>query len=103
MREVPVNSLSTILVSCTSDFNIQDMFVFYYVGPNSSVGIATRYLLGGPGIEPQWGARFSAPVQNGPGAHTASCTMGTVSFPGVKLPGCGVDHPPLLTPRLKKE
>ena len=30
------------------------------------------------------GARFSAPVQTGPGAHPASCTMGTGSFPGVK-------------------
>ena len=28
------------------------------------------------------GARFSAPVQIGPGAHPASCTMGTGSFPG---------------------
>jgi hypothetical protein len=28
--------------------------------------------------------RFPAPVQTGPGAHPASCTMGTVSFPGVK-------------------
>jgi hypothetical protein len=32
------------------------------------------------------GARFSAPVQTGPGADPASCTMGTGSFPGVK---CG--------------
>ena len=39
-------------------------------------------------------ARFSAPVQTGPGAHTASYTMGTVYFPGVKRPGRGVDHPP---------
>jgi len=30
------------------------------------------------------GARFSAPVQTGPGAHPASCTMGTGFFPGVK-------------------
>ena len=30
------------------------------------------------------GARFLAPVQTGPGAHPASCTMGTRSFPGVK-------------------
>jgi hypothetical protein len=30
------------------------------------------------------GARFSAPVQARPGAHPASCTMGTGSFPGVK-------------------
>ena len=33
------------------------------------------------------GARFSAPVQTGPGAHPASCKMGTGSFPGVKRPG----------------
>jgi len=38
--------------------------------------------------------RFSAPVQNGPGAHPASCTTGTGSFPGVKPSGRGVDHPP---------
>ena len=40
------------------------------------------------------GARFSAPVQTSPGAYPASCTMGTGSFPGVKRPGRGADHPP---------
>jgi len=35
-------------------------------------------------MESWWGARFSAPVQTGLGAHTASCKMGTGSFPGVK-------------------
>ena len=29
--------------------------------------------------------------------------MGTGPFPGVKRPGRGVDHPPHLAPRLKKE
>ena len=48
------------------------------------------------------GAKFSAPVQTGPGVHPASYTMGTESFPGVKRPGRGVDHP-LLVPRLQKE
>ena len=38
--------------------------------------------------------RFSAPVQSGPGANPASSTMGTGSFPGVKRPGRGADHPP---------
>jgi len=38
-------------------------------------------------------ARFPAPVQTGPDAHPASCTMGTGSFLGVKRPGRGVDHP----------
>jgi len=44
---------------------------------DSSVGIATDY-----GIESRWGRDFP-PVQTGPGAHPDSCTMGSVSFPGV--------------------
>ena len=40
------------------------------------------------------GERFSAPIQTGPGPHPASHTMGTGSFPGVKRPGRGGDHPP---------
>ena len=40
------------------------------------------------------GTRFSTPIQTGPGAHPPSYTMGTRSFPGIKLPGHGVDHPP---------
>ena len=37
------------------------------------------------------GARFSTPIQTGPGARSASYTMGTGSFPGVKRPGPGVE------------
>jgi len=50
------------------------------------------------------GARFSAPVQTGPGAHPASCTMGTGSFPGVNG-GWGVTLTPhlLLVPLVMKE
>ena len=41
------------------------------------------------------GARFSASVQTGPGAHPASCTMGTGSFPGGKeRPERDADHSP---------
>jgi hypothetical protein len=61
---------------------------------DSSVGIATGYGLDGPWIESRCGARFSAPVQNGSEAHPASCAVGTGSFPGVKWPWRGVDHPP---------
>ena len=61
---------------------------------DSAVGTATRYGLDGPRIESRWGARFSAPVQTGPGAHPASYTMGTGSFLKVKRPGSGNDHPP---------
>jgi hypothetical protein len=49
-------------------------------------------------------ARFSAPVQTGPGAHPASCTMGTGSFSGVES-GRSVTLTPhsLLVPRSKKQ
>jgi hypothetical protein len=52
-------------------------------GPGSVVGIASGYGLDGPWIESRWERDFP-PVQTGPGAHPASCTMGTGSFPGVK-------------------
>ena len=41
------------------------------------------------------GTRFSALVQTGPGAHPASCTMGTGSFLFGKVrPGRAADHSP---------
>jgi len=72
-------------------------------GPGSVVGIATGYGLDGPGIESRWEARFSAPVQACPGAHPASCTMGTGSFPGVKSGrGMTLTPHPLLVPWSRK-
>jgi hypothetical protein len=67
------------------------------VGRDNVVGIATRYGLDGARIESRWGRDF--PHLSGP----ASYTMGTGSFSGVKRPGRGVDDPPHLAPRLKKE
>ena len=70
--------------------------------PGSVVGIMTAYGLDGPGIESRWGARCSAPVQTGPEAHLASCTMGTGSFPGVSCGrGVTLTPHPLLVPRSK--
>jgi hypothetical protein len=77
------------------------MYILYMSGPGSVVGIATTYGLDCPGIESRCG-RFSAPVQTGPEAHTASCTMGTGSFPGVSCGrGVTLTHQPLLLPRSK--
>ena len=53
-------------------------------GPSSSVGIATGYEVDGPGIESRWGRDFPHLSRPALGAHPASCTMGTGSFPGVK-------------------
>ena len=76
--------------------------VCVYVGRDSSVGIALATGWTVRGSNPG-GARFSAPVQTGPGAHPAFYTMGTgISFSGVKRPGHGVDHPPLPSAEVKE-
>ena len=59
----------------------------------SSIEQLSRYGLDSPWSESQWGREFSAPVHIGPGAHPASCQVGTGLFPGVKRPGRGVIHP----------
>ena len=49
------------------------------------------------------GSRFPAHVQTGPVVHLASCAMGTGSFPRVKRPGFGFDHPPPSCSEFSKE
>ena len=75
------------------------LFLYKVKGPGSSVGIATELRAGRSGDRIPVRVSFSAPVQTGPGAHPASCTMGTVSFSGVKN-GRGVTLTPhhLLVP-----
>ena len=59
-----------------------------YSEPGSSVGIATELRAGRSGDRIPVGRDFP-PVQTGPGAHPAFCTMGTGTFPGAKY-GRGV-------------
>ena len=70
------------------------IIIYKIVGYDGSVGIETRYGLDCPPIESRWGARFSAPVQIGPGAHPTSYTRDIGSFLRLKPPGRGVDQPP---------
>ena len=49
------------------------------------------------------GEQFSAPFHTDPRTQPASSSRSTGSFPGVKRPGRGVQHPPHLAPKLKKE
>jgi hypothetical protein len=65
-----------------------------YMGQDNTVNIATCNGLDGPGIESHWAARFSTPVQTGPGAHLSSYAVGVGSFMGVKQLGHGVNQPP---------
>ena len=66
-------------------FNAQ---CFIIVGRGSSVSIATRYELDGPGIESRRLRDFPPPPpQTDSGAHPASYTLGFGFFPGSKAFG----------------
>jgi hypothetical protein len=69
-----------------------------YIDRDSSVGITTRYIPEGLGIESQLRVIFSAHDQRGSGAHPGSYTMHNVSLSqGVNQTGL-----PHLVLRLKK-
>jgi hypothetical protein len=80
--------------------NTQDIhnLYTYLVGSRIAVGIVSWR----SGDRIPVGARFSAPLQTGPGAHPASYAMVTGSFLGVKRPGCGVNHPPPSSAEVKE-
>jgi hypothetical protein len=72
------------------------------VGRDSSVGVATRYGLEGPGIEFRWGRDFP---------HLSRPALGTTQPPvqwveglsrGQRRPGRGTDHPPHLVQMSRK-
>ena len=72
------------------------MYVYIY----SVDGIATHYGLDGPGIE----SRIFRTHPDRPRGPPSLLYNGyRVSFPGIKRPGRGVDYPPHLAPKLKKE
>jgi hypothetical protein len=74
-------------------------FTLLKVGWDRSVGIAGR---SGDRIPVR--AKFSAPVQTGPGAHRTSLQWVPGLFRGreVKRPGCGFDHPPTTSAEIKE-
>ena len=63
------------------------------MGRDSSVGIATRYGLQGPGIEFQW--RQDLPYLSRP-------ALGPTQLPGIKRPGRGVDDQPPSSAEVKE-
>ena len=73
------------------------------VDRDSSVGITTRYGLEGSEIECGWGGEIFHTCPDRPWGTLSLLYNGYRVFPGGKRPGRGVDHPPSLAPRLKKE
>jgi hypothetical protein len=71
--------------------NLTENF-FFSIAVSLWASIATHYGLDGPGIESQWGGEIFRTRPERPWGHPA--TLGTRSSLGVKLLGCGIDHPP---------
>jgi hypothetical protein len=80
------------------------MALFQSVGRDSVVGIAKRYGLNGPRIECRWGRAFPHPSRPTLGPTQPAVQLVSGLFPRVKAAGGGgVEHPPHLALRLKKE
>jgi hypothetical protein len=71
------------------------------VGRDSSVGTANRYGLDSPGIESRWEIFHTRPERPW-GPPNLLYDGYRVSFPGVKRPGRGVDHPPPSSAEVKE-
>jgi hypothetical protein len=72
------------------------------LGWDSSVGIATRHGLNGPGFESWWWWDFPHPSRWALGPTQLPLKWIPRLFHGVKLPGCDVDHPPTFRAEVKE-
>jgi len=84
------------LLFLTSILQIKAEYIL--ISAKMEPGLHSRYsyslVVGRSGDRIPVGAKFFESTQTGPGAYQASYAMGTGSFPGIKRPGRGVDHPP---------
>jgi hypothetical protein len=69
---------------------------------DSSDGIATRYVLGGPGIESRWGQGFPQSSRPALEPNKPPIDGYRLSFWGVKRPGRCVDHATLSSVEAKE-
>jgi hypothetical protein len=89
-----IESFDKLLVLVGPRITYENTYENISGGPGSSVSIETDYGLDAPEIESRWRRDFP-PFQTGPGAHPASCTMGTGFFSAGKLRrGRAADHLP---------
>jgi hypothetical protein len=79
------------------------IIIIITVGRDSSVGIATRYEVDGAGIECRYGRRIPYLSRQALGPKQPPIQRLPGPFLGVKRPGRGVDQPPHIAPRFKKE
>jgi hypothetical protein len=96
--------MCTCLVYCYPDLTLGYVIIIIIItGRDSSVGIATSYGWTVRGSNPSGGKIFRTRPDR-PWGPTCLLHNGyRDSLPGVKRPARGVDHPPHLAPRLKRE
>jgi hypothetical protein len=87
---------------CMISSSAYDLYALHIQGRDTVVSIATRYGLDGPRIESRWGKAFPHPSRTALRPTQPPITMGTGSFPRVKRPECGVDHPPPSSAEVKE-
>jgi hypothetical protein len=98
-----LRNLSTTLLRQCPQLWGKPLNISLLLPPGTVVGISDWLRAGRSGDRiPVW-ARFSAPVQTGPWAHPASCTMSTGSSPvGKERPGRDADPSPPSSAVVKK-
>jgi hypothetical protein len=75
------------------------IWILEFKGHSSSVSVATRYGLDGPGIASQRGEIFRTRSERPRGPPSLLQDWNRFSIPGVKRPERGVNHPPHPAPR----
>jgi hypothetical protein len=80
-----------------TDQRALDRYLLFYTSTDTILGCTVQG--SNPGLERD----FPQPSRPALGPTQPPFTMSTGSLPVIKRPGCGVDHSPLLAPRLKKE
>jgi hypothetical protein len=96
VRDLQLHAL--LLCCCYLHFAFSDLTE----GRDSSVDIATRYGLDGPGIESRWGRDLCTRLDRPWDPPSFLYSGYRVSLPRVKRPGRGVDHPPLSRAEVKE-
>ena len=94
-----MTTLSTVIILFVCQPVVVNFHVFTIVSSrNSSVGIATRFGLEGPGIESRWGRNFPHLSR-----RPLRPTQPPIQWvPEVKRPGRGVDYPPISSAGVKE-
>jgi hypothetical protein len=96
-------AIFSILMTTRDICRWQFLYTTLHEGPEELSWYSDWLRAGHSGDPIPVGARFFAHVQTGPVVHPAYCTMATGSFPEVKWPRRGADHPPTSSTEVKKD